>query len=71
MTEKQNENQISKNDRYAVMSDVHSNPGALETALLDARAAGCGKFILLGDITGYGYDPKRTLELALPGQDAE
>ena len=64
MTEKQNENQISKNDRYAVMSDVHSNPGALETALLDARAAGCGKFILLGDITGYGYDPKRTLELA-------
>ena len=43
------------------MSDVHSNPAALETALGDARAQGCGKFILLGDITGYGYDAKKAL----------
>lgn len=49
--------------KYAIMSDVHANPAALETALLDARAVGCGKFILLGDVTGYGYDPKRTLEI--------
>lgn len=47
--------------RYAIMSDVHSNPAALETALGDARAQGCGKFILLGDITGYGYDAKKAL----------
>ena len=49
--------------KYAIMSDVHANPRALEPALLDARAAGCDKFILLGDVTGYGYDPKKTLEL--------
>lgn len=49
--------------KYAVMSDVHANPKALETALADARAAECGKFILLGDVTGYGYDPKRALEI--------
>ena len=49
--------------KYAIMSDVHANPRALETALSDARAAGCDKFILLGDVTGYGYDPKKTLEL--------
>lgn len=49
--------------KYAIMSDVHANPVALETALADARAVGCGKFILLGDVTGYGYDPKRTLEI--------
>ena len=49
--------------KYAIMSDAHANPKALETALADARAADCGKFILLGDVTGYGYDPKRTLEL--------
>lgn len=49
--------------KYAIMSDAHANPQALETALADARAADCGKFILLGDVTGYGYDPKRTLEL--------
>lgn len=49
--------------KYAIMSDVHANPKALETALSDARAVGCDKFILLGDVTGYGYDPKKTLEL--------
>ena len=49
--------------KYAVMSDVHANPKALEAALSDAQSAGCGKFILLGDITGYGYDPKGTLKL--------
>ena len=49
--------------KYAIMSDVHANPAALEKALKDARAVGCEKFILLGDITGYGYDPKRALEL--------
>ena len=49
--------------KYAIMSDVHANPVALETALADARAVGCGKFIMLGDVTGYGYDPKRTLEI--------
>ena len=27
--------------RYAVMSDVHANPQALERALADARAQGC------------------------------
>ncbi len=48
--------------RYAIMSDVHANPKALEEALADARRLGCGKFILLGDVTGYGYDPKGALE---------
>ncbi len=46
------------------MSDVHSNPVALETALADANAHGCRKFVLLGDITGYGYDAKQALVIA-------
>ena len=45
------------------MSDVHANPTALDTALADARRLGCGKFIMLGDVTGYGYDPKEALEI--------
>ena len=49
--------------KYAIMSDVHANPAALEEALKDSRAFGCEKFILLGDIIGYGYDPKNALEL--------
>ena len=45
------------------MSDAHANPVALETALRDARALGCEKFLFLGDITGYGYDAKKTLSM--------
>ena len=45
------------------MSDAHANPVALETALRDARALGCEKFLYLGDITGYGYDAKKTLSM--------
>ena len=48
--------------KYAVMSDVHANPRALETALGDAEKFGCEKYVLLGDITGYGYDVKTTLK---------
>lgn len=46
------------------MSDVHSNPAALKTALEDAKALGCEKFVLLGDITGYGYDVKSAFTLS-------
>lgn len=49
--------------KYAMMSDVHSNPLALATALEDAKALGCGKFVFLGDVTGYGYDVKGALKL--------
>lgn len=50
-------------DKYAIMSDAHANPRALATALADARKRGCGRFLLLGDITGYGYDVKATLKV--------
>lgn len=49
--------------RYAIMSDVHANPQALERALEDARALGCTDFIMLGDTTGYGYDAAKSMEL--------
>ncbi len=49
--------------KYAIMSDAHANPLALKTALADARSLGCEKFIFAGDITGYGYDAKATLDM--------
>ena len=49
--------------KYAIMSDVHANPAALETALFDARRRKCQRFIMLGDTTGYGYDPVGALNL--------
>ena len=45
------------------MSDAHANPRALETALADAEKFDCGKYVLLGDVTGYGYDVKTTLKM--------
>jgi len=49
--------------KYAIMSDVHANPMALEAALADARAEGCDKFILVGDVVGYGYEDKLAVDL--------
>ena len=49
--------------KYAIMSDAHSNPAALELALKDAKKRKCEKFVFLGDTTGYGYDVKTTLKL--------
>ena len=50
--------------RYAVMSDIHANPWALERALADARAQGAEKFVCLGDVVGYGPDAVGAVELA-------
>lgn len=49
--------------KIAVLSDVHANPAALETVLKDAREQGCERFICLGDIVGYGYDPNSCIEM--------
>ena len=49
--------------RYAVMSDVHSNPVALRTVLADAREQDVDKTISCGDVTGYGYDVQGTVRL--------
>ena len=55
--------------KYAVMSDAHANPKALSAALEDARGRDCGKFIFLGDLTGYGYGVKETMNLVRGGFD--
>lgn len=49
---------------YAVMSDIHANPQALERALADAREQGAEKFICLGDVVGYGPDAVGAVALA-------
>lgn len=48
--------------KYAIMSDAHANPDALKKAFSDAISRGCGKFVFLGDATGYGYDAKSTVD---------
>ena len=55
---------------YAIMSDVHANPWALEKALEDARGRGAAKFICLGDVVGYGPDAQGAVKLAREAFDA-
>ena len=49
--------------KTAILSDIHSNPVALEKCLADAKEKGCQKFLCLGDIVGYGYDPNTCIDI--------
>lgn len=49
--------------KTAVISDIHSNPAALNAVLKDAEDKGCNKVVCLGDIVGYGYDPNGCIDI--------
>lgn len=50
--------------RYAILSDIHSNIKAFRTAVDDAKKNGANRFMLLGDVIGYGYDPRSCIDLS-------
>lgn len=43
--------------RTALLSDIHANREAFEACLRDAERHGAERFIILGDLVGYGADP--------------
>ena len=49
--------------RYAIISDIHANPVALEVALADARSHQVDRVVCLGDVVGYGPDPVEAVAL--------
>jgi len=49
--------------KYAILSDIHSNLEALECVLDDARKQECSDFVCLGDVVGYGPNPKQCLDI--------
>lgn len=55
----------------ALLSDIHSNREAFEACLAAAKQAGAEKYVILGDLVGYGADPEwcvtRCQELAEDG----
>ena len=53
----------------ALLADIHSNLEALEACLAHARAAGARRFVLLGDLVGYGADPAAVVERAMALRD--
>jgi diadenosine tetraphosphatase ApaH/serine/threonine PP2A family protein phosphatase len=51
--------------RTAIVSDVHSNLEALEAVLEDAAANRCTDVLCLGDLIGYGPNPRQVMGIAL------
>ncbi len=49
--------------RYAVFSDVHSNLEAFLVVLEDCQKEDIDRYIFLGDIVGYGANPKECISL--------
>ena len=47
----------------AIISDVHSNLEALNAVLNDIRTKGVKKLICLGDVVGYGPNPKDCIDI--------
>ncbi|MDD4817042.1 MAG: metallophosphoesterase family protein [Victivallaceae bacterium] len=47
--------------KYAIFSDVHSNMEAFEVMLNVCRNEGAEKYVCLGDIVGYGPNPRECL----------
>ena len=48
--------------RRAVISDIHANLEALEIVLADIRAQGITEIFCLGDIIGYGPNPRECID---------
>jgi predicted phosphodiesterase len=49
--------------KYAILGDIHSNLEALQAVLKDAENNLVTHFICIGDIVGYGADPKACLDV--------
>jgi len=50
---------------FAVVSDIHGNLAAFEAVLEDISSKGIDTIYCLGDLIGYGPDPRRCIELAM------
>jgi len=48
----------------AIVSDIHANLEALERVLDDIKELGIDEIVCLGDIVGYGPNPKECVDLA-------
>jgi diadenosine tetraphosphatase ApaH/serine/threonine PP2A family protein phosphatase len=55
----------------AILSDLHGNRPALEVALADACTRGARRFVCLGDMVGYGAEPRFCLDAVMARCGAE
>jgi len=50
---------------YAIISDIHGNLEALEAVLADIERRGIREIVCLGDVIGYGPNPRECLDRVL------
>jgi len=48
---------------FAIVSDIHSNLEALRTVLADIERRGIAEIVCLGDVVGYGPNPRECIDL--------
>lgn len=51
--------------KRAILSDIHGNLEALDAVLADLAAAGADEVVCLGDVIGYGPNPRECLDRSL------
>ena len=51
--------------KRAIISDIHANLAAFESVLEHIRKEGADEIYCLGDIIGYGPDPRTCIEMAM------
>lgn len=51
--------------KRALISDIHSNLESLEAVLADIQEQGCTEIFCLGDLVGYGPNPREVIDAAM------
>ncbi|MBL4850080.1 MAG: metallophosphoesterase family protein [Planctomycetes bacterium] len=51
--------------RYAIISDLHSNVEALTNVFADIKSQGVEDIICLGDVVGYGPQPREVMAMTM------
>ena len=49
--------------KYAIIADIHGNLEALDAVLKDTREQKCTHYACVGDVVGYGANPKECLDI--------
>lgn len=49
--------------KYAIIADIHANLDAFQVVLDDIQTQKCDKVVCLGDVVGYGAEPKKCLDI--------
>ncbi len=52
--------------KYAIISDLHSNVESLTNVFADIESQGIEDIICLGDVVGYGPQPREVMQMVMP-----